>query len=259
MPVRNLKQALREGTVLVGTWVNTPTPSEVEIIGYAGFDFVMLDTEHSSYGIEEGEGLIRAADAARIPALMRVAENKPSAIGKALDYGAQGIVVPHIGTAEEARQAVRGARFAPAGVRGAAPSVRATRYGQVPWADYLAQAQAETLIVLQIEGKEGIENLDEIMAVDGIDVLFIGPFDLSESLGISGQLDHPLLLETVGNIVRRAQKKGIKLGIWMPKPEQVGPWIAHGVQVVTVANSDMIFFEGCRTIVNKVRGQIGAS
>src|SRR5690606_21419726 len=124
MPVRNLKPALREGTVLVGTWVNTPTPSEVEIIGYAGFDFVMLDTEHSSYGIEAGEGLIRAADAARIPALMRVAENKPSAIGKALDYGAQGIVVPHIGTAEEARQAVRGARFAPAGVRGAAPSVR---------------------------------------------------------------------------------------------------------------------------------------
>lgn len=251
-----LKQAIRDGRVVIGTWLNSPTPSQVEIIRHAGFDFVILDTEHSSYGLAEGENLVRAGDAADMPCLMRVSENTPAAIGKILDYGAQGVVVPHVSSADEARQAVQGAHLAPLGVRGAAPSVRATRYGRDPWPDYLQRAAQETLVVVQIEGKEGLHNLDAILAVEGVDVVFIGPMDLSTSLGISGQLDHPLLLETVGDIVRRARAQHIALGMWMPKPEQVGPWIGRGVQVITVANNDMIFFEGCRTVVSRVRAQM---
>lgn len=256
MSMLKLKQAFKEGQTLVGTWLNAPTAGQVEIIGHAGFDFVNLDTEHSSYGIETCENLVRAADAAQVPCLVRVYENQASLIGKVLDYGAQGVIVPHISTAEEARQAVQNAHYKPQGVRGAAPTVRAARYGKTPWPVYLAQAQTETLLVLQIEGREGIQNLDEIMAVEGVDVLFIGPFDLSESLGVSGQLDHPLLLDTVGEVVQRAKAKGIALGIWMPKPEQVQPWIARGVQMITVASNDMIFFEGCRTIADKVKAQL---
>jgi 4-hydroxy-2-oxoheptanedioate aldolase len=252
----NLKQALEGGEVVVGTWMNAPSASQVEIIGHAGFDFVILDTEHSSYEISAGENLIRAADAVGIPALMRVLESQPALIGKVLDYGAQGIVIPHVNTAADARRAVQGAHYAPLGARGAAPTVRATHYGHISWSAHLSRARSETLVVLQIEGKEGIENLDEIMAVDGVNVLFIGAFDLSESLGVSGQLTHPMLLDTIGGIVERAKAKDVALGIWMPEPEQVGLWVKQGVQVITVANNDMIFSEGCRVVVNKVQAQI---
>jgi 4-hydroxy-2-oxoheptanedioate aldolase len=255
----SLKQSLRDGQTLIGTWLNAPSPSQAEIIGYAGFDFVVLDTEHSSYDLDTAEHLVRAADAAQLPSLLRVSENTGAAVAKALDSGAQGVVVSHVSTAEDARRAVRHAHYAPHGVRGAAPTVRATRYGQISWPDYVAHARSHTLVVLQIEGKQGLANLDEIMAAEGIDVLFVGPFDLSESLGISGQLDHPALLRAVGEIVERARARSIALGIWMPTPEQTFRWIERGVQIVTVANNDMIFAEACRAIVRQVRSGMGQS
>jgi 4-hydroxy-2-oxoheptanedioate aldolase len=254
--ILSLKQALGKGEVIFGTSIQTADASQVEIVGHAGFDFAWLDTQHSSYDIETGESLIRAADAVGIPCLMRVWKNAPALIGKALDFGAQGIVVPEISTADEAHQAVRNAQYAPLGSRSGSPTVRATHYGHIPWTEHLPRAQGDTLVVLQIEGREGIERLDEIMAVAGIDVLFIGAFDLSTSLGISGQLTHPRLLNAVGNIVQRAKAEGINVGLWMREPEQVGPWIAQGVQMITVANTNMIFFEGCRNVVNGLRARI---
>jgi 4-hydroxy-2-oxoheptanedioate aldolase len=216
----------------------------------------MLDTEHSAYDIAGCENLVRAADAAQLPCLVRVSDNEPTPIARVLEYGAQGIVIPHVSSRAEAEAAVSHAHYPPVGVRGAAPTIRAAHYGQIPWPDYMASASEETMVVLQIEGKEGIENLDAIMAVDGVDVLFVGPFDLSTVLGISGQLDHPLLLDTVGEIVRRARAKNIAVGIWMPTPEQAGPWIERGVQLITVASNDLIFLQGCRTFANKVKAQI---
>ena len=253
MSILKLKQAFKEGRTVVGTWLNAPSPALVETIGYAGFDLVVLDTEHSSYDIAGCENLVRAADAARLPCLIRVSDNKPTPVAKALEYGAQGIVIPHVSGQAEAQAAVRHAHYAPVGIRGAAPNVRGAHYGRIPWPDYLAQAKAETLVILQIEGKDGIENLDAIMAVEGVDVLFVVPFDLSESLGISGQLDHPLLLDTVGDVVRRARQQGVALGIWMPTPEQAGPWIERGVQLITVSNNDMIFLKGCQSYVDQIK------
>src|SRR6188508_924674 len=101
----SLKSAIRDGRTVVGTWLNSPSPAQVEIIGYAGFDFVILDTEHSSYSLDAAEGLVRAGDSAGLPCLMRVSENTPASIGKVLDYGVQGVVIPHVSTADEARQA----------------------------------------------------------------------------------------------------------------------------------------------------------
>ncbi|MBE7470623.1 MAG: hypothetical protein DPW09_43885 [Anaerolineae bacterium] len=251
-----LKQAFKDGQTLVGTWLNAASPSQVETIGYAGFDFVVLDTEHSAYDIAGCENLVRAADAARLPCLVRVADDNPTSVSKVLEYGAQGVVVPHVGSRAEAEEAVRKAHYPPVGVRGAAPSIRAAHYGQTPWPDYLARAREETMVVLQIEGHEGIQNLDAIMAVAGVDVLFVGPFDLSTVLGISGQLDHPLLLDTVGEIVQRARANRIAVGIWMPTPEQAGPWIERGVQLITVASNDLIFMEGCRAFASRVKAQI---
>lgn len=251
-----LKQAFKDGQTLVGTWLNAVSPAQVETIGYGGFDFVILDTEHSAYDIAGCENLVRAADAAQLPCLVRVSDDNPTSVSKVLEYGAQGVVVPHVGSQAEAEEAVRKAHYPPVGVRGAAPSIRAAHYGQTAWLDYLAQARAETMVVLQIEGHEGIQNLDAIMAVTGVDVLFVGPFDLSTVLGISGQLDHPLLLDTVGDIVQRARANNIAVGIWMPTPEQAGRWIERGVQLITVASNDLIFMEGCRSFAGRVKAQI---
>lgn len=257
--MRNLKQALNEGHTIIGTSVKTPSPALVEIVGYAGFDFIWLDTEHSPYDVDTTEALIRGADAVGVPCLVRVPDNIAVLIGKALDYGAQGVVVPHISTADDAHRAVQAAYYPPFGSRSGSPTVRSAHYGMIPWSEYVARSQEETLLVLQIEGKEGIARLDEIMDVPGADVLFIGSFDLAASLGVSGQFDHPLLLDTVSDIVQRAKAKGIRLGIWMPTPEHVGPWAARGVQFITVANSDTVLLEGCRSLASRTREQINAS
>jgi 4-hydroxy-2-oxoheptanedioate aldolase len=248
----SLKAALQEGRAVFGTWLNSPSPSQAEIIGYAGFDFVMLDTEHASYDIAGTENLIRAANAAGVPALVRVAGNDSSAIGRVLDYGAQGVMVPHTGSAADARLAVSAARYRPLGERGAAPTVRAAAYGHVPWSQHLARSAEETLVIVQIEGREGMAHLPEIMAVPGVDVLFIGPFDLSEALGVSGQLDHPRLLEAVTGIVQQARGHGLAVGIWMPTAAQVQPWLAQGVQLITVANSDLLFYHACRQVIQAI-------
>lgn len=252
----HLKQALREGKVVLGTSLQTPCPSQVEILGHSGFDFVWLDTQHSSYDIEAGENLIRAADAVGIPCTMRVWENTAHLIGKVLDFGAQGVVVPNISTPEEAYRAVRSAYYAPLGVRSASPTVRAAGYDRSSWEEHRARVKVETLVVLQIEGQMGIERLDEIIEVKGIDVLFIGAFDLSTSLGISGQLTHPKLLDAVNNIVQRARAKDIAVGLWMRKPEQMKLWISQGVQMITVANTNMIFYEGCHDVVSRLRARL---
>lgn len=252
----NLKQALHDGRTVAGTWLNAPNPAQVEMIAYAGFDFVVLDTEHSAYDLDAAENLVRAADAAGLPAVIRVHDTATVPIGKALDFGAQGIMIPHVSTADDARRAVAAAHYAPRGSRGGAPTVRATRYGAVPWPQHLSQAATTTLVVVQIEGREGIEHLAEILAAEGVDVVFIGSFDLSASLGVSGELDHPLVLERVGDIVAQARDRGIAIGIWMPQPEQLAGWIARGVQLVTVANSDLIFADGCRALVGRLRAHL---
>jgi 4-hydroxy-2-oxoheptanedioate aldolase len=249
-----LAEALRAGRAVVGTWLMGPHPSQVEILAAAGFDFVVLDTEHGSYGLEQTESLLRAADAAGLPAVVRVHDAAPVPIGKALDFGAQGVMVPHVSTAGTARQAVVAAHFPPRGIRGGAPTVRATRYGAVPWADHLARASRSTLVLVQVEGVEGLDHLDEILAVDGVDVVFIGTFDLAASVGVPGAVDHPVVGERVGEVVARARQRGVAVGIWMPTPELARPWMARGVQVVTVANTDLIFADACRRLVGRIRG-----
>ncbi|MDR7544931.1 MAG: aldolase/citrate lyase family protein [Armatimonadota bacterium] len=249
-----LAEDLRAGRTVVGTWLMGPCPSQVEMLAAAGFDFVVLDTEHGSYGVEAAESLVRAADAAGLAALIRVQDLAPAPIAKALDFGAQGVVVPHVDTAEEARRAVRAVCFPPRGVRSGAPTVRAARYGFLPWREYVDRASRSTVLVVQVEGAEGLARLDDILRVDGVGVVFIGTFDLAASTGVPGILDHPALLERVGEIVARARRHGVAVGLWMPTPEQARPWLTRGVQMVTVSNTDLIFADACRTLVRRIRG-----
>ncbi len=248
-----LAEAVRAGRTVVGTWLMGPHPSQVEIVAASGFDFVVLDTEHGSYDLEAAEPLVRAADAAGLPAVIRVQDAAPGPIAKALDFGAQGVMVPHVDSAEGARRAVRAAHFPPRGIRGGAPTVRATRYGAVPWSEYLNRAARSTLVLVQVEGAEGLARLDDILQVDGVDVVFIGTFDLAASVGVPGAVDHPALLARVEEVVVRARRRGVAVGMWMPTPEGLRPWVARGVQVATVSNTDLIFAQACRALVRQIR------
>lgn len=183
--MKQLHEAVKGDKPLVGPFSVSGSATLVEMIGYAGLDFVIIDCEHaatSPYG-SELEGLIRAAYAADIAPIVRVSSHERGQLLKALNLGAQAVVVPHVNTAEEARKIVEDAKYAPVGRRSCAPPVRAAKHGFVPWAQFHSEQLAETLLIPLVEERAGVENVAEIAAVDGIDGIFFGPFDLAVSVG----------------------------------------------------------------------------
>ena len=182
---RTLKDRLRDGEITIGPASVSSCPSVVEMIGYAGFDWVFIDTEQAAANIGlELEGLVRAAHVAEIPAIVRVPESGLSIINKTLNTGAQGIWVPHVESAEEAKLCVDAALYPPAGRRGAAPVIRAAEHAFYEWDTYMARANDVNLITLTIETVKGLENVEEIAAVPGVDSLCMGPFDMAVDMGL---------------------------------------------------------------------------
>ncbi|HEY3426461.1 MAG TPA: aldolase/citrate lyase family protein, partial [Negativicutes bacterium] len=177
-----LRDRLKNGDKVFGPFVNLCHPAVLEIAGLAGFDFAIIDTEHGELSSDRAVDMVRAAKLAGVSPVIRVYGNQPELIAKALDVGAEGVQIPQIGTKAEAMAAVKAAKFAPQGARGCNRYVRAAQYSAADKFAYFANANQETTVIVQVEGKEGIENLAEILTVEGIDVLFIGPYDLSASL-----------------------------------------------------------------------------
>jgi 4-hydroxy-2-oxoheptanedioate aldolase len=182
---RTLKERLLDGEITIGPASVSSCPSVVEMIGYCGFDWVFIDTEQAGANIGlELEGLVRAAHVAEIPAIVRIPESGLSIINKTLNTGAQGIWVPHVESAEEAKLCVDAALYPPAGRRGAAPVIRAAEHAFYEWDTYMARANEGNLITLTIETVKGLENVEEIAAVPGVDSLCMGPFDMAVDMGL---------------------------------------------------------------------------
>ncbi|MFE0022064.1 HpcH/HpaI aldolase/citrate lyase family protein [Amycolatopsis sp. NPDC059021] len=237
----NLRSRIIGRAPLAGLIVKMPAHSVVELAGHTGFDFVLLDTEHGSADTGELEQHLRAADAAGIPVLVRVAATDPAAILRALDAGAAGIVVPHVSTAEAAEAAVRAAHYPPRGVRGLAVSTRAGRYGSTSLADHLAKASRETVVVVQAEDVEAARNCGAIAATAGVDAVWIGPTDLSLSLGVPGQLRHPTYLETVRHITAAvAAAPECALCALVGDAEAAAEWRAQGASVLLFNHSTLL-------------------
>ena len=247
--LNTLAEAYARKGYVVGTFLVIPSPQMVEILGLAGFDFVVIDREHGSIDLERSEELIRAAAATGIVPMVRVPQCDEVTVRQPLDMGAAGIHVPQIHSAEMARIAVRGARFFPQGERGMQPFVRSASYRAYPTADYLKQANRESAIVLHIEGAEGVASFQEIAAVEGIDVAFIGPYDLSQSLGIPGQVDSPQVKEKMKEVIRAARARNIAVGTWAETPEIALEWRNLGVTYLTINVDSNIVFKACRQIV----------
>jgi len=248
-----LKKVLREGKVAVGPFMKLTDPAAVEIAGYAGFDFVIIDTEHGPVSIETAQNLIRAAEAVGITPIIRVRDNNPSLILRALDIGAQGVEVPHISNKEGALRSVKAAKFSPQGERGVCRFVRAANYSSLEQYKYFEFSNEETLVIVHIEGIEGVKNLRKILTIKDLDIIFLGPYDLSSSCGVTGQVNHPLVIKKMEEAVKLSRGANIAVGTFVDSIEDAKKWINAGVQYISFSVDVGIFYEACCRIVKKLR------
>lgn len=251
------KRKLAEKGFLLGPFVETPAPEIVEALGAAGHDIAILDREHSALGGETVGHLIRAASVAGVAPLVRVRENAPGPILEALDQGAVGLHVPQIAAAEDAARAVSHARFAPRGVRGFNPFVRAGEYGAAPVEELRRTGDDDTLLVLHIEAEGAVGEADAILAVEGVDVAFLGPYDLSQTLGVPGQVTHPKVVAALRSLVRAAEARGVAVGSFANNLEHAKLWLGEGVRYLAYSIDAHLFLNAARDVraeIDKLRG-----
>ncbi len=215
MRPNRVKQVMRQGKLAIGTYVALADPQIVEIIGLAGFDSAFIDMEHTGFDLSLVCEMVRAADLAGVTSMVRVPDNDPKLILRLLDMGAEGIIIPHVDGFEGARRAVEAVRYPPLGRRGGAAGSRAARFGTVPWEEHVRQSNDEVVLVVMTEDEKGINDIEKIAALDGVDLVGIGPTDLAETLGVR-QPGDPRLRARVNDIAQRIKAIGkAKLSIPM--------------------------------------------
>jgi len=252
MRPNTLKQKLAVGEVVVGAFINLPCPEVVELSALVGFDFVVIDCEHGPMNLETALHMVRAADAIGITPLIRSAESTPQHLLRYLDTGAAGMQVPQVNTPEDFERVVRAVKFQPRGWRGLA-GTRPADYGLgQPMTDYVQAANRETMIVMHIETKEAVDNLDALLAVDGVDVYFLGPSDLSQALGIPGQVNDPRVLDLVRDCAAKITAAGKVAGTMAMTVERAKQAIDQDMRYITVG-SLALFANAGRTYVGGVK------
>mgnify|MGYP005801207551 CR=1 FL=1 len=231
----SIKSRLVSGEKLFGAWAEGSSTTNVEVLGMAGYDFVIIDNEHACHSNPNFLHLIRAAEIREIAPIVRV----PGPVvedhfKKALDMGASGVLVPNIYTKEDAERSVRYSKYAPIGNRGCCPFLRSnlygTKYGTV---DYYPKSNDEVSTILLFETKESVANIDDILSVHGIDSVFIGPVDLAMSMGIPGDNNNLKLVETIRYIARKAHEYHLSAGMFCESPEMLRKWVNEVDYVTT--------------------------
>lgn len=211
LPVNRFKAALKANRRQIGLWNTIPDSGVVEMLAGCGYDWLLLDTEHSAMGAVETFPLLQAAAAYDVTTIIRPGWNNPVEIKKLLDCGAQSLLIPYVQNAEEAAEAVAAVRYPPEGIRGVAGFTRATRYGSIE--NYARKAHEQICLLVQAETRTALDNIEEIAAVDGVDGIFIGPADLAASMGHAGDTSHPEVKAAVLDGIRRIRKAGMAPGI----------------------------------------------
>ncbi len=214
-----VKRQLEKGKVPVGIVCRTLSPTVIELVGLAGFDFVWLDMEHSTADFALIENLCRAADAVDLESLVRIPDRSPANVLRALEAGAAIVNVPQVNTRDEAEAVVRAAKFAPQGGRGLSPSSRGMRYGMLPEEDPYAAANRRVMTMVQIESLEGVKNIEDICAVKYLDSIFIGLADLSQSLGVQGKTTDKRVTDSATQVIQSANSAGKSVMIIADSPE----------------------------------------
>ena len=258
MPYRinSIRHRALNREVLSGTFLNTGSPATVEMAGFSGLDWVLIDCEHGQGGYETMAHQIRAAGVTPAAPIVRIAANDTPSFKRVLDLGAAGVMVPWIKNAEDAANAVAAMRYPPQGIRGVAGTPRATSYG-LNAAEYLRDANKNLLTAIQIERLEALDNIDAIAAIDGVDVLFIGPMDLSVSLGHPGQWNHPKQREAYQKVADAAKNSGKAAGILLAGADQLDDMAAiveMGFTFIASGSDGALVVQGFKAIAAALNG-----
>jgi 4-hydroxy-2-oxoheptanedioate aldolase len=249
-----MKRKLAAGETVQGIFVGFDAPFLLEIFGYCGFDFVVIDCEHGALDPHNAEGLVRAAELSGATPIVRVPQNIPQILLRYLDVGPQGVIIPWCQSAAEAQAAAQATRYHPEGRRGLA-GVRAAKYGvgqALP--DYVREANAELMVIVQIETAATLEALPEMLQVPGVDVFFIGPNDLAQSLGYPGRQDEPVVQEAIGRTLDLIHGAGKTSGIMVRNAPEAQRYRERGVRCITVSVGSLVS-AAARGYLATARGQ----
>lgn len=250
--VRDFRKKMENGGTVLGPFSSTGDPALVEASGYAGFDFIILDMEHGPSNVMNMQNLIRGAETAGIMPIVRVPYENLRDVGRVLDIGAGGVQVPQITNGAMAREAVKNAKFAPEGMRGVSIYVRQGRFAQIDRNKFFKEAN-DAVLILQIEGKEAFENVDEILSVEGIDIIFFGVYDLSQSLGVPGQVENELVVNTVRELSAKCLKRGIAAGVFCDTLHALENYKKMGIQYLSYSVDIGLYAEYVRSLVEKYK------
>lgn len=234
LPPNQLKRAFREGRPQIGLWTQLTSPIAAELLAHSGFDFLVIDMEHAPNELPPVMAQLQAMAGGTASPVVRVAWNDAVLFKRVLDVGAQSVLVPFVQNAEEARRAVAATRYPPHGIRGVAVSTRAGRYGRV--SGYLARAHEELCVLVQVETREALANIEAIADIDGIDGLFIGPGDLSADLGHLGEAGHADVRAVIDGAIRRIIATGKVAGILAPVEGDARHYLEMGCRFVAVGS-----------------------
>lgn len=237
----------------VGTWLLSASPLLAEAAGHAGFDWAVIDMEHGPLDMGDVVHLLQAVAGTRMVPVVRVPWNDTVTIKRVLDAGATTLLVPFVQTADEAAAAVAATRYPPQGVRGMAGMSRAALFGTAP--DHFGSANRRMSVIVQIETQAAIDRIESIAAVDGVDALFIGPADLSGSMGLTGQVTHPRVMAAMADAARRCQAAGKPLGTIGGVPEVVAQYRAMGYGFVAVDSDIGHFVQSAQRAIQSLRAK----
>ncbi len=247
------KAKLKAGETVFGCFTRYPDATLVEVLGYQGWDFIVFDGEHGTIEPRDCEQMVRAAELRDVTPIVRVPTNQPPIILRYMDSGAHGLHVPWVNSSAEAEAVVQAVKYQPRGVRGLA-GIRAADYAQQgTFAEYVETANRETLVVIHIETIAAVQQVPEIAAIDGVDVIFIGPTDLSHSLGVPGQPQHPSVQEAMQQINDAVKGTDKALGIMVTNADGARQWKERGARYITIGLESLLA-PAMRGYVQNVRG-----
>ena len=259
MLAEKIKQKLKNKQPSIGTWMTIAHPSIAEILAMAGYEWVVIDTEHSAVDVSQVFGLLIAVEQRGAVPLVRLAGIDPIQAKAVLDSGAAGVIVPMVNTKADAELVVSMTKFPPLGKRGVGLA-RAQGYG-LDFDDYVKRNNADSLVIVQIEHIDAVNNIEEILSVRGIDGTFIGPYDLSLSLGVPGQLSHPLVTEAKEKVLKAALKHGLVAGTHIVQPATAASEceiaVKEGYTFIAVGADNLFLRDGAKNLYSDIRKSIG--
>ena len=254
MKTNEAKKALKQGKSIIGTMtMEFSSPEMARALAAAGFDFVIIDTEHSSYTLETVTDLIRAGKSLGMDCIVRVPDPLYHLMARTCDAGAQGLMVPRVETVDQVERVVQAVKYPPIGKRGFGVRPIHTNYETMPVPALLERMNEESMIIIQIESGKAVDNIDELLSADHVDVALIGPFDLSIDLKVPGEFEHPTVVEAIEKVIASCNRHDVAAGIHMGSVNAVIDWAGKGMRCLTCSSDLGMLSQAARSNVRKIR------